>query len=209
MREPFLRIQMTFTGKYNKIRKPEIYRGRQWWKIASSSSLSHCAESLQLRPTLCNPMDCSLPGPSVHGILQARILRWVAISSSKGSSQPRDQALVVTTGAWESECERKAVLRVSKGRAYNAGREFDPPRTIWLELFISWAALDFLRLSSFPCNSCVFPFFLIWVGRGKHLNRSGLTRHELWAHDLNSLDKVSIPELGVLSEESSTLVRTK
>ena len=36
--------------------------------------------------TLCNPMDCSLPGSSVHGILQARILEWVAISSSRRSS---------------------------------------------------------------------------------------------------------------------------
>ena len=41
-------------------------------------------------PTLCNSMDCSLPGSSVHGILQARILEWVAIPFSKGSSGPRD-----------------------------------------------------------------------------------------------------------------------
>ena len=40
---------------------------------------------------LCNPMDCNPPGSSVHGILQARILEWVAISASRGSSQPRDQ----------------------------------------------------------------------------------------------------------------------
>ena len=39
---------------------------------------------------LCDPMDCSLSGSSVHGIFQARILQWVAISSSRGSSQPRD-----------------------------------------------------------------------------------------------------------------------
>ena len=37
-------------------------------------------------PTLCNPMDCSLPGSSVHGIFQARVLEWVAISFSRGSS---------------------------------------------------------------------------------------------------------------------------
>ena len=37
-------------------------------------------------PTLCNPMDCSPPGSSVHGILQTRILEWVAISFSRGSS---------------------------------------------------------------------------------------------------------------------------
>jgi len=42
-------------------------------------------------PTLCDPADDSPPGFSVHGILQARILEWVAISSSGGSSQPKDQ----------------------------------------------------------------------------------------------------------------------
>ena len=41
-------------------------------------------------PTLCNPMDCSPLGASVHGILQARILEWVAMPSSRGSSRPRD-----------------------------------------------------------------------------------------------------------------------
>ena len=45
---------------------------------------------LQSCPTLCDPMDCSLPGSSVHGILQARLLMWVAISSSRGSSWPGD-----------------------------------------------------------------------------------------------------------------------
>ena len=41
--------------------------------------------------TLCNPMDCSPSGSSVHGIFQARLLEWGAISLSRGSSQPRDQ----------------------------------------------------------------------------------------------------------------------
>ena len=41
--------------------------------------------------TLCDSMDCSLPGSSVHRILQVRILEWVAMPSSGGSSQPRDQ----------------------------------------------------------------------------------------------------------------------
>ena len=52
------------------------------------------SEVAQLCPTLCDPMDCSLPGSSVHGILQARILEWFAISSSRGSSRPRDQTQV-------------------------------------------------------------------------------------------------------------------
>ena len=46
---------------------------------------------LQSYLTLCGPMNCSLPGSSVHSILQARILEWVAISYSRGSSQPRDR----------------------------------------------------------------------------------------------------------------------
>ena len=41
----------------------------------------------------CYPMDCGPPGSSVHGVLQARILEWVVISFSRGSSQPRDQTL--------------------------------------------------------------------------------------------------------------------
>ena len=44
----------------------------------------------QLCPTLCDPMDCSPSGSSVHGILQARIPEWVAIPFSRGSSRPRD-----------------------------------------------------------------------------------------------------------------------
>ena len=44
--------------------------------------------------TLCDPMDCSPPGSSVHGTLQARILEWVAVLSSRGSSQLRDQTQV-------------------------------------------------------------------------------------------------------------------
>ena len=53
-----------------------------------------CVLISQSCPTLCDPMDCGLPGFSVHGILQARILEWVAIPFSRGTSQPRDQTLV-------------------------------------------------------------------------------------------------------------------
>ena len=52
------------------------------------------SEVAQLCLTLCDPMDCSLPGSSVHGIFQARILEWVAISFSRGSSQPSDRTQV-------------------------------------------------------------------------------------------------------------------
>ena len=60
-----------------------LFSGVRSWKC---KSLSHV--------WLCNPMDCSLPGSSVHGILQARILKWVGIPISRRSSQPRDQTQV-------------------------------------------------------------------------------------------------------------------
>ena len=59
-------------------------------KEASIYSAAAAAKSLQSCPTLCDPMDCSPQGSSVHGILQAKILEWVAISSSRASSQSRD-----------------------------------------------------------------------------------------------------------------------
>ena len=55
---------------------------------------AHCAQLLQLCPALCDLMDCSLSGSSVHGILQTRILERVAMDSSKRSSQLRDRNLV-------------------------------------------------------------------------------------------------------------------
>ena len=55
------------------------------------------SEVTQSCPTLRDPMDCSLPGSSVHGLLQAGILEWVAISFSRESSQPRDRTQVFRT----------------------------------------------------------------------------------------------------------------
>ena len=64
--------------------------------------------------TLCNPMGCSLPGSSVHGILQARILEWVAMPFSRGSSQCRDWTYVSHNAgrfftAWATREARKTL----------------------------------------------------------------------------------------------------
>ena len=69
--------------------------GRMIFSCLSDTCLfCMCAQSAQSCPTLCDPMDCSLPGSSVYGIFQARILKWIAIVFSRGSSQPRDQTHV-------------------------------------------------------------------------------------------------------------------
>ena len=59
--------------------------------------LQDCSLVTQSCLTLCDPMDCSLPGSSVHGILQATVLRWVTISFSRESSWPRDWTQVSHT----------------------------------------------------------------------------------------------------------------
>ena len=63
-------------------------------KVSGDWSACVHVESLQYCPTLCDPMICIPPGSSVHGISQAGILEWVAISYSRGFSRPRDQTCV-------------------------------------------------------------------------------------------------------------------
>ena len=84
---------------------PKCYWKEFVWGVEGQCPATHCSKAnkqarllerksesgvSQSCATLCNPMDCSPLGCLVHGILQARILEWIAISFSKGSSQPRD-----------------------------------------------------------------------------------------------------------------------
>ena len=111
------------------------------------------------RVWLCNPIDCSLPGSSIHGIFQARVLEWVAISFSRGSSWPRDRPQVSRIAGrhftvWATREEHiyktQAILGFpggsdGKGSAYNAG-ELDlipgsgkiPWRREWLCTPVFW-----------------------------------------------------------------------
>ena len=72
----------------------------------------------QSGPTLCNPRDYSPPGSSVHGILQARILEWVAVPLSRGSSQPRDRtkspALQAVFTSWATREARESWIATCK-----------------------------------------------------------------------------------------------
>ena len=73
---------------------PGDFHSHSWYGAALLKSAAAAAKSLQSCPTLCNPMDCSLSGCSVHGIIQARILEWVATHFARGSSWPRNQILI-------------------------------------------------------------------------------------------------------------------
>ena len=71
----------------------------QFWHLYMKVKSESESEVPQLCPTLCDPMDYSLPGSSIRGILQARIPEWVAISFSRRYSQPRDRTLVSNTAS--------------------------------------------------------------------------------------------------------------
>ena len=83
LRAAALKVKTTLLGK---IRQPNS-------KVAIQHGMIQfcCCLVTWSCPALYDPIDCNFPGSSVHGILQTRILEWVAISSSRGSSQPRDQ----------------------------------------------------------------------------------------------------------------------
>ena len=95
-------------------------KSRHWFETSTSKCLfgscTHSDKSLLTchfsHVWLCSPMDCSPPGSSVHGILQARLLEWVAISFSRGSSQPRDRTWVarIVCRFFTSWATREALL---------------------------------------------------------------------------------------------------
>ena len=83
-----------------------------WYIIGANQTLNKytlthtcgmCTQSLQLYVTFCNTVDSSLPGSSVHRILQARILEWVIMLSSRGSFWPRDQAMSLRSPALQAD----------------------------------------------------------------------------------------------------------
>ena len=77
----------------------------------------------QLRTTLCNPMDYSPPGPSVHRIFQARILEWVLISSSRGSSRPRDWICISCIGRQVLFCYATWKAQRAKNKWHKKGKK--------------------------------------------------------------------------------------
>ena len=89
----------------------------------------------QLYLTVCDPMGCSLPGSSVHGIFQARILEWVAMLFSRGSSRPRDQTLVSCIA----------------GRLYHLSHQLIV--IVKNRLLLMWNSMLLAIISAFPSHS--------------------------------------------------------
>ena len=72
--------------------------------------------------TLCDPMYCSPPGSSIHGLCQARILEWVAISFSRGSSRPRDRTQVSRLAGRQKQMQADALTSEPPGKPLSGHR---------------------------------------------------------------------------------------
>ena len=98
--QELLSPQLCFTGSVSFLFLPSL-----WFWLESVAEQKFMRSAINIKfvlapqscPTLCNPMGCSPQDSSVHGILQASILEWVAIPFSRGSSQPRDRTQVSCT----------------------------------------------------------------------------------------------------------------
>ena len=134
------------------VRQSSDSRGQGWWErqdhtkqeherweIQLRSSLQNAvcfpspacigAQSLQLCLILCDPTDWSLPGSSVHGILQARILEWIAMCSFRGFSRPNVELISLTSpalagGFFTADLPGKPSHHLPKNSAYKATRSF-------------------------------------------------------------------------------------
>ena len=125
----------------------------------------------QLCPTLCDPMDYSSPGSSLHGILQARILEWVATSSSRASAQPRGRTQVShtaggfftiwATGGWQGQKSSGWAGRLETQEAHML--QLRSVSHLLAECFLAWGKSAFLY------------FFLKFI----YLTVPGLS-HSMW-----------------------------
>ena len=121
----------------------------------------------QLCPTLFDPMDCISPGSSVHGVLQARILDWVAIPFSRGSSLPRDQTQVSWIAGgfftiWAIIWKPKGFQREARWKHWLSSLVGSTVHGIFQARMMEWVAISSSRESSWPrdqthvsCIPCV------------------------------------------------------
>jgi len=102
-----------------------------WGWFCACVCVCVCVLCTQLCPTLCDLVDCSPPGSSVQGILQARILEWVAISYSRGSSRPREQTRFSCAGRWIlHHCTAREVVKLYL-KSIEAGCQEGKIRSSW------------------------------------------------------------------------------
>ena len=128
-------------------------------------------------------MDCSLPGSSVHGILQARILEWVAISFSRGSSQPRDWTRVSFLAAAPAAKSLQWCLTLCDPR--DGSPPGSPVPGILQVRTLEWVAISFSNAWKWKVKvkslSCVQPSAAPWTAAFQAPPSMRFSRQEYWS----------------------------
>ena len=178
--------------------------GMRFWNIQSHLfwtlwTGSLCAQSSCL--TLCDPMDCSPPGSSIHGILQARILEWIAMPPSRGSSWPRDWTCVcyvsciakwiflTTSATWKQNGAKPThvmSLHLTRKTVDVSGELCDFPEHSESETRVSWAGTGLLWPGFF-----FFFFFFSSVTRRTERGRQGSRGKGVSVKDSVTWDKMT------------------
>ena len=126
---------------------------------------SHHAKLLQSYLTVCFPVDHSLPGSSVHGILQVRTLEWVTMPSSRGSAP----SIPVSVSRWS--CGAQRVLAAEVGlKSHGPCTSHGTPEKLWGPECLPWLS-EFQAHEMHTCE-LIFPSFLSSRGGGIELNLS-------------------------------------
>ena len=150
---------------------------------------------IQLCPTLCDPMNCSPPGSSVHEIFQPRILEWVAISYSRGSSWHRDWTPISCTSC------------IGRQIPYHWATWETHSYPVTMDKFSLLLSKAKLVAASFPCLSAIFSlassFFLFFIIKFSFSTRSysSVYKHAAISHIARSQQEVDGTKLGWCEED--------
>ena len=154
-----------------------------------------CVLAAQSCLTLCDPMDCSPPGSSVLGILQARILKWVAIPFSRGFSWCRDWTWVSCTGRQILYHQRRPLYHLLIAKSLQSCPilcdpiDGSPPGSpipgILQARTLEWVATSFSNALKWKVKvkslSCVWPSATPWTAAFQAPPSMGLSRQEYWS----------------------------
>ena len=146
------------------------------------------AKSLQLCPTLCNPMDCSLPAFSVQGMLQLRILWWIAMPSSRESSQPRDWPVSFKSPTLEARCvTTSACWEAPHSCLIDLSPSWTAAHPAFLSLTVSWS------LSKFMSIALVMPSHPLMLSSPSAFNLSQHQGFFQWVSCSYQVTKIQLP----------------
>ena len=167
------------------VRSKEVPQSDEPWSSDSTLCLLilFCAKSLQLCLTLCDPMDLTSTGPSVHGILQARILDWVAISSP-GIKPESPMSPALASGFFTTSATWETILSIIWHNKCGAEQTFEENSSCILRVLINRLSLKVKCVSAKMIMSVLIQVTITWRWK-THTHTNSTTQTCTWSFSLN------------------------